>query len=102
MLSVPLATLTGWNLRTAEIGAADEIYSMAGSTFLFPKTKAERERARDPRPSIEERYRGKQQYLDKYRAAVQELVRQGYLLDRDVAEVMRQGAAYWDWAMSSR
>jgi hypothetical protein len=29
--AVPLATYTGWNLRSAGIGAPDELYSMTGS-----------------------------------------------------------------------
>ncbi|MEZ5357103.1 MAG: alpha/beta hydrolase domain-containing protein [Bryobacteraceae bacterium] len=101
MLTVPLATLTGWNLRAQEIGAPDEIYSMVGSTFRFPRTKAERARAKDPRPSIEERYRDKQDYLDKYRAAARDLAAKGYLLESDIEEVSRIGSAYWDWAVGA-
>ncbi|MGA3079576.1 MAG: alpha/beta hydrolase domain-containing protein [Bryobacteraceae bacterium] len=40
--AVPLATYTGWNLRSAAIGAPDELYSMVGSFIPFARTKAER------------------------------------------------------------
>ncbi|MEZ5403393.1 MAG: alpha/beta hydrolase domain-containing protein [Bryobacteraceae bacterium] len=102
MLQVPLATLTGWNLRTKEVGAENEIYSMVGSTFRFPRTKAERTRTKDPRPSIEERYKGKDDYLSKYRAAAEKLADDGYLLRSDLEDVVKVGGAYWDWATSAQ
>jgi hypothetical protein len=102
MIQVPLATLTGWNLRTPEIRAAEEIYSMVGSTFPFPKTKAERTRTGDTRPSIEERYKNRKDYLDKFTAAAQDLAKHGYLLESDVPRVIELGGSYWDHYMSAR
>ena len=99
MLQVPLATYAGWNLRSAKIGAPDEIFSMVGSTFFLPRTKAERAQRKDPRPSIEERYAGKQNYLDRYKAAADELARHGYLLKADVAKLTARGAGQWDAVM---
>jgi hypothetical protein len=95
-VQAPLATFTGWNLRDPSIGAPDAIYSMVGSTFLFAKTRQERLQKKDPRPSIAERYRSKQEYLERYRAAANELVRGGYLLEADVPRLMELGAYYWD------
>jgi len=102
MIQVPLGTYTGWNLRTKAIGAEDEIYSMVGSTFFFPRTRAERRKSGDPRPAIEERYKSKQEYLDKYRAAAAALVGQGYLLESDLKAVIDKGASYWDAVMNER
>lgn len=62
-IQVPLGTYTGWNLRSKSIGAPDEIYSMVGLTFLFAKTKTERQQKNDPRPSVDERYKSKEEYL---------------------------------------
>ena len=62
-LQVPLATYTGWNLRSADIGAPDRLADMIGSFIPYAKTKAERTRTQDPRPSIEERYTGREDYL---------------------------------------
>ncbi len=97
--AVPLATYTGWNLRSAAIGAPDELYSMVGSFIPFARSKAERERGGDPRLSVEERYTSKQAYLDKVRGAAEDLVKGRYLLERDVAAVVARGSAEWDFVM---
>ena len=62
-VSVPLATYTGWNLRAASIGAPNEIYSMVGSFMPFALSRQARTAGHDPRPSVEERYSGKEDYL---------------------------------------
>jgi hypothetical protein len=99
MIQVPLATYTGWNLRDPSIGASEELYSMVGSTFYLPRTKAEREKTRDPRPSLEERYKGREDYLARYETAARELVRGGYLLEADLPTLLAAGAAQWDAVM---
>ncbi|MBM3738101.1 MAG: hypothetical protein FJW39_20155 [Acidobacteria bacterium] len=99
VIAVPLATMAGWNMRTAKIGAQDEIYNMKGSTWYLPRTKAEKAKTRDPRQSIEERYAGKQDYVAKFRAAAQELASRGYLLQADVDKLAEQGAKHWDAVM---
>jgi hypothetical protein len=100
-VQVPLATYTGWNLRVPEIGAPDELYSMAGSFIPFPRTEPERKKNRDPRPSVEERYKSRQDYLDKFTAATGDLVRNGYLLQRDVPHIIERGTSLWDYLMGS-
>jgi hypothetical protein len=94
--AVPLATYTGWNLRSAAIGAPDELFSMTGSFIPFARTKAERMKAVDPRLSVEERYASKQEYLGKVQAAAGDLVKRGYLLERDVPLVAARASAEWD------
>jgi len=94
---VPLATYTGWNLRAPSIGAPDELYSMAGSFIPFARTKAGRAQTGDPRLSIEERYAGKPEYLDKVESAAHGLVKDGYLLDRDLPRVIERASAEWDF-----
>jgi hypothetical protein len=101
-VQVPLATLTGWNLRTREIGAPDELFSMAGSCIPFPRTRAEREKTDDPRLSIEERYASRQEYLEKIGAWARTLADRGYLLDRDVAVAVERAAAEWEWVRGPR
>jgi hypothetical protein len=95
--AVPLATYAGWNLRTKEIGAPEEMYSMVGSWIPFPKTKAEREQKHDPRPSIEERYSNRAEYLQLVGSAARKLAQSGYLLDRDVPALIDHSAAEWDY-----
>jgi len=99
-LAVPLATFTGWNLRDPKIGAPDEIQSMVGSFIPFARTKAEREKTGDPRPSIEERYTGREDYLNKIDAAARNLVAQHLLLDRDIERVKEKAGARWDAVMA--
>jgi hypothetical protein len=96
-ISVPLATNMGWNMRAKEIGSPDEIFSMVGSWIPFPKTKVEREQKHDPRPSIEERYANRAQYLELVGAAARRLAESGYILDRDVPALIDHSAAEWDF-----
>jgi len=95
--AVPLATYTGWNLRSPGIGAPDELYSMTGSFIPFARTRAEREKTGDPRLSVEERYTSKQAYLDKVEAAAGDLVKERFLLQRDVPLVVARASAEWDF-----
>jgi hypothetical protein len=96
-IAVPLATYTGWNLRAKELGAPDELFSMAGSYVPFARTKMER--GADPRPSIQERYPTRDAYLDKVRATARDLAQRGYLLSSDVEPQVQRAAAEWDWIM---
>jgi Alpha/beta hydrolase domain len=95
-LSVPLATHTGWNLRHPEIGGAEQLLVFAGSTLPFPRTRAERDAARDPRLSVEERYPSRAEYLARVRAAAVRLVALDYLLEEDVELSVAAGAKLWD------
>ena len=98
-LAVPLATYTGWNLFNAKSGPTDEISSMVGSYIPLPRTAAERKSADDPRRSIEERYPSREDYLGRVSEAAVQLASEGYLLEADVAEVLRRAASHWDYLM---
>jgi len=95
-IAEPLATYTGWNLRSAAIGAPAELASLQGSWIPFPRTKAEREKSGDPRKSIGERYAGREEYLKKFEAAARKLVATGFLLPADLPRLLERGAAEWD------
>ena len=101
-VSVPVATNTGWNFRSAEIGGTREIVNLMGSYIPFASTKAERQARNDPRLSLEERYRDQADYLAKLRAAADELVKGRYLLPEDVENVMQRGREQWDFATRQR
>jgi hypothetical protein len=96
-VEVPLATYAGWNLRSPQIGAPGEMLSMQGSFIPFFRTKAERELRHDSRPSLEERYSGRAQYLEKVEAAARGLASHGYLLEADVPDVVEHSATEWDY-----
>lgn len=95
-IQAPLGTFTGWNLRTAALGAPDEMFSMVGSYIPFARTKVERQARHDSRLSIEERYHGRKDYLSKVESAAKNLVAGGYLLEQDVPKLIERGAAEWD------
>lgn len=94
-ISVPLATYTGWNLFNAESGPTSLLSSMQGSYIPLPRTRADRERTKDPRASIEERYQSRDRYLALVAAAARELVQQGYLLEEDVDTLVKRADAHW-------
>ncbi len=100
-LSVPLATFTGWNLRTPAIGAPGEVYGTVGATIAFPATRADRQKSGDPRLSIEERYRGEQDYGTRVETAARELVRERLVLERDVPQIVEQARRRWQSLMGA-
>jgi hypothetical protein len=100
-VAVPLATYTGWNLFNPEAGPAELLSSMQGSYIPLPRTRADRERSKDPRLSIEERYPSREQYLGLVSAAAKELVQQGYLLDEDVAGIVERAGRHWSHAWAN-
>jgi len=85
-IAVPRATYTGWNAYQA---APSELCDRDGSYLPFAKTKAEREAAGDPRPSLEERYGSREAYVAKVKAAADALVAQRLLLPADAAAYVR-------------
>lgn len=98
-VAVPLGTYTGWNLREPSLGAPGEMYSMAGSFIPFARTRRERMRLNDPRPSLQERYRNRAAYLAQVEASARELAAQGHLLEMDVPRLVKRSADAWDWLM---
>jgi hypothetical protein len=94
-ITVPLATYTGWNLRDPAIGAPDQRVAFEGSYIPFSKTASERERSRDPRKSIAERYPSREDYLSRFASAVDALVSQRWLLKEDRTALLDRGKQEW-------
>jgi len=94
-ITVPLATYTSWNLRDASIGAPDQRVAFEASYISFPKTELERKNSGDPRRSIAERYSSRQDYLSRYSSAVEELVKQRWILPEDKASLVSRGEEEW-------
>jgi hypothetical protein len=95
-VAVPLATLTGWNLRAPERGAAGEIAEFYGSTFPLEKTREARVAAHDPRLSIAERYSSREEYLKRANRAADELIRRRLVMPQDRDFVVERAARLWD------
>jgi deazaflavin-dependent oxidoreductase (nitroreductase family) len=88
--AVPLGTYTGWNPRAAP-GLPAVLYEFAGSFAPLCATEREREQRGDPRPSLAARYRDRDDYAARVRAAARELVHARLLLAQDV-ELAVEGA----------
>jgi hypothetical protein len=101
-IRVPLATHTGWTLRHADIGGAEQLLVFAGATIPFAATRRQRQESGDARPSIEERYGSRQAYLERVRAAARELVAARYMLGEDVELSVTMAGRMWDWIASTR
>ena len=99
-VAVPLATYAGWNVRHADIGGAGQVLApggtVAGCAIPFAATREERLASGDPRPSIEERYGSREEYLERVRACAESLVESGYVLAEDVEVLVAQGGEVYD------
>jgi Alpha/beta hydrolase domain len=82
-VTVPVATYSGWNLRTPPFGG-DDLCTTAGQMIAFAQTKTERLASGDPRLSIEERYRNHGKYVSAVAHAANGLHKDRLLLDEDV------------------
>jgi hypothetical protein len=100
-ITVPLATYTGWNFRNPAIGAPEQLVDLTGSALVFPKSGSDAAAVHDPRRPIADRYRSKDAYLAQVRTAAADLVRQRYLLERDVPAVLDRAAAMWQFTTQS-
>jgi Alpha/beta hydrolase domain len=100
-VAVPLATTTGWNFRDSSVGNPQDIYQLLGSYIPFAPTRAVRESNGDPRLSLEERYRGVDDYLQRIRAAAMDLIRDRCMLEEDLDAVLTRARSHWDYATGS-
>jgi Alpha/beta hydrolase domain len=94
-ITVPLATYTGWNLRDPSIGASDQRVAFEVSYLPFARTEAERKETGDPRKSVAERYTGREDYVARFTNAVDELVKQRWILPEDRAALIHRGEQEW-------
>ena len=83
-VAVPLATYPSWNVRGAGHTPGEGCYYQ-GSTVPFAATVAARTATGDPRPSLQERYRNKTDYVTRVQAAAEALAAQRLLLPEDIA-----------------
>jgi hypothetical protein len=92
LLAAPLGTYTGWNV-TVSGPLKGQSCGLAGGFIPFAKTKAERLAKRDPRPSLEERYRSHDEYVKIVSAAAATLVQERLLLSQDADAMIAQAEA---------
>ena len=89
MLQVPLGSYLGWNL-VANGFEKGENCGNQGGFIPFAATRAERMKSGDPRPSLEERYGTRANYLARLTQAADRLVAEGYMLPQDAAVTMQR------------
>src|SRR5262252_691503 len=70
-IDVPLGTYTGWNVYRAQ---PCELCDRDGSFIPFARTRTECETTDDPRPSLEERYGSRENYVAQVETAAAALV----------------------------
>jgi hypothetical protein len=85
-LIVPLATYTGWGLRSGVW--ANDGCEASGQYIPFAATSAARMAAGDPRPSVQERYASYDVYRGQLVLAVDKLVRDRFLICEDTQDIM--------------
>jgi len=95
LLVAPLATHVGWSLRASGYGEG-ELFTVQGSMIPFAQTEAERERARDPRPSLEARYASRDAWAARLAEAVDRLVAERLLLAEDGDRLVAAARESWD------
>ena len=77
---MPLGTYTGWNVYRAQ---PCELCDRDGSLIPLARTRTERDAAGDPRPSLEERYGSRENYIAGMEAAAAALVAERLILPTD-------------------
>ena len=85
---MPLATYTGWGLRSGVW--ANDGCEATGQYIPFAATTAARMAAGDPRPSVQERYPSFAVYRTKVVLAVDELVRDRFLICDDTQDIVNR------------
>ena len=100
-VAVPVATHAGWNTRAPETGAPEQVVPMQGFSLFFAPDADSRKAAGDSRPSLQERYGSRDEYLGRVREHALRLADERYLLDEDVEVVVDACARRYDAAMAS-
>lgn len=95
-VAVPLGTYTGWNVTVPQLGDLRYLAGLIGGFEPFARTKEQRLANGDSRLSIAERYRRRQDYLEKVGRAANDLVRQRFLRAEDVPAVMQSAERAWN------
>jgi hypothetical protein len=95
LLGAPLGTYLGWNITAggARPFHQGQICNYVGGMVPFARTAAERQASGDPRPSLEERYRSHDGYVDAVRKSAERAQEAGFLLKDDAERLVREAAA---------
>ena len=87
-LAVPLGTHQGFNPRKQETGSENYLKAFDSSFWPLATTRVERLKNGDPRPSIEEHYSGKSDYVRQVARITEQLFEERFLLDEDTVAIV--------------
>ena len=82
-ITVPVATVTGWNFRSDTVGFPNNRQSFHGSWIPFERSP----------------YRDKDEYLGRYARAAMKLIDDRFLLAAELDVILRRGSEEWDAAL---
>jgi alpha/beta hydrolase family protein len=99
-VAVPLGTYTGWNVTVPQLGDLGYLSGLIGGFEPFPLTREQRDKDKDDRLSIRERYADRQKYLNRVKQAAEDLVRQRFMRREDVPAVVRRAEETWNAIVS--
>jgi len=94
LITVPVGTATGWNLRAKGYGEGD-LFNILGAFVPFAGTEDERRKSGDVRPSLEARYGSHGEFAKRVSAAAAAAVATGLLLEEDaqrLAHALQRGS----------
>ena len=94
-VAVPLGTYTGWNVTVQPLSELSYLAGLVGSFDPFARTRTDRDRSGDARPSLAERYKDRADYLRRVSQASEDLARQRFLLADDLPAVLQRAKAMW-------
>jgi len=95
-VAVPLGTYTGWNVLLPQLKELGYLSGLIGGFEPFAVTRADRQKSGDARLSIEERYAGRQDYLDRVKQSAEALARDRFMLAEDVRTVLQRAEEMWN------
>ncbi|MFT4759619.1 MAG: cyanophycinase [Paraglaciecola sp.] len=101
-IRVPLATYTPWNIRHGFKGGYHELTNFRGTFIPLPANDLEKMKNQDPRPSVTSLYSDKGDFIKKVENAAEEMVFEGFLLERDIPYILQRNGEYWDWIMADK
>ncbi|MDF3061605.1 MAG: hypothetical protein K0S06_1714 [Microvirga sp.] len=93
MVAAPLATYTGWNIRSRGFGHG-AMHGFDGATIALPDTAEGAAMVGDPRRPILERYGSAEGYVARIRTAAEALIADGFMLEEDLEPTL---ALARDW-----
>ncbi len=97
-LVTPLATYIPYSLRKNLPGGNGEIADFRGSLIPFQIKSKDVE---DSRPTVDQLFASKQDYLATVRRAAEELIEQRFLLPEDLHKIELRSSLYWNWIVRS-